>query len=58
MKARRQTKLYRCFACGQTYLHDDAHNHVQHQCKERPAVLRQRLLERGRRYEPITERDR
>lgn len=56
MKTRRQTKLYRCFACGKTYLHDDAHAHVQHLCEERPIALRQRWLEQGRVYEPVSRR--
>lgn len=58
MKVQRQTKLYRCVSCGQHYFHDDMHKHVQHRCDQRPAAIRQRLLEMGRRYEPASERDR
>jgi len=56
MKIRRQTKLYVCFGCKENYLHDDAHNHVLHLCPERPAAIKQRLLEAGKRYEPACER--
>jgi len=38
MKVWRQTKLYKCFLCKCSYLHDDAHAHVQHQCPARPAA--------------------
>lgn len=57
MKVWRQSQ-FACVHCGTLLAHNDMHNHVQHLCEERPAALRQRLLETGRRYEPITERDR
>ncbi len=59
MKIRRQTKLYRCVACGQTYLHDDAHNHAVFSCPLRPLTNGQRLqqfLKSGKVYEPRSGR--
>lgn len=51
MKIRRQTKTYTCSACGDTYLHDDAHHHGVFLCPTRPKT-KQQLLQIGKTYEP------
>ena len=54
----KQTKLYTCFRCRQSYLHDRMHRHAQHECPERPQARLQRALEGGKTYRPAIERER
>lgn len=55
MKPWRQTKTYPCVRCGVEWvLHDAMHKHVLFYCRER--VSKERLLAKGKSYEPATER--
>jgi hypothetical protein len=54
----RQIKTYGCSACGDTLLHDRMYAHHLFRCSARPAAIRQRWLDGGRRYEPKADRER